>query len=87
LLTVISAKDDDRETHVYRVCQHDHMKIALDLIDRGADISVQNEWGETPLYCACQHGQMEIALASIGRGAYISAKKMSGDKRRCTTLA
>jgi ankyrin repeat protein len=39
------------------------------LIDAGADVNVQDEWGKTSLHMAANNGSVEIARMLIGAGA------------------
>jgi len=50
-------------------------KVILEqLLDRGADINAQKEWGPTPLYYAAESGQLACVKALIDRGADTSLK-------------
>jgi ankyrin repeat protein len=45
------------------------VEIAKMLLDAGADVNVQNEYGWTPLHEAAESGRVEIARMLIGAGA------------------
>ena len=60
-------------------CRNGQTDTALELIDRGAEVSAKNNDGDTPLHCACRNGHTEIVQILIARGADISAKNNDGE--------
>jgi ankyrin repeat protein len=49
------------------------------LIERGADVTAQNNDGETPLHLALQRGQVDVARMLIERGADVTAQNNDGE--------
>ena len=63
-------------------CQENHPEIATLLINAGADVNIQNEWGYTALMSVCYLNHIKIADILINAGADINAK----DKQQQTAL-
>jgi ankyrin repeat protein len=53
--------------------------VARMLIERGADVTAQNDDGRTPLHLASYRGQVDIARMLIERGADLAAQDNDGD--------
>ena len=51
-----------------------HVDVARRLLERGADISAQDEDGSTPLHCASRNGHLNVARMLVECGADISAQ-------------
>ena len=52
--------------------------LAQMLVERGADVSVQDKRGMTPLHWASHSGSVDVALMLVERGADISAQAQDG---------
>lgn len=49
-----------------------HQELALLLIQYGANVSEENDWGESPLKIACDHNQIQVVEALIKAGADVN---------------
>ena len=56
-----------------------HLKATRMLIEHGADVTAQNEFGGTPLHLASQNGYEAVALVLIERGAGVEAQNNHGE--------
>ena len=54
--------------------------IALVLIEKGADLNIQNKSGDTPLHWASWKGHRDIAFALIENGADLHIQNNLGNK-------
>ena len=53
--------------------------MAKYLVERGADINKENEYGETPLFEACENGKLVIVKYLIEHGADINKRNNTGE--------
>jgi ankyrin repeat protein len=56
------------------------------LIERGADVSVQNEDGSTALHLASRNGHVDLGRMLIERGADISVQNKEGQTAQQVAL-
>lgn len=82
LLTIINAKDSDKNTALYYACQLNDQNIVKLLIDIGADVNITNCKKKTALHEVAILGHTEIAKLLIDNGADVNAK----DKDNATPL-
>jgi ankyrin repeat protein len=75
---VCSRDSTDNSTPLHLASRNGHMKAASKLIERGADLTAQNNYGETPLHVASQMGQVVVARMLIERGADLTAQNHYG---------
>jgi hypothetical protein len=68
----------DGGTVLHRVCHYDRPDMVQLVLDAGADISVQNQWGRTPLHVAARRGCGEVAALLLARGADPNAATREG---------
>ena len=59
---------------LFVACINGNVELAMDLVDRGADIHARDEYERTPLHVACWKGHMEVAMALVDRGADVDAR-------------
>ena len=59
---------------LFVACYNGNVELAMDLVDRGADIHARDVYERTPLHKACIYGSMEVAMALVDRGADIHAR-------------
>jgi ankyrin repeat protein len=62
------------ETPLHVASKNGRLEFARILIERGADVSVQDEVGGTPLHLASQVGEVEVVRMLIKHGAGVSAQ-------------
>jgi ankyrin repeat protein len=66
----LNLEGSDRNTLLMTAIQHNSPRIALDLIQRGVDINIQNPKShETALICAVSKGFIPLILEFVKRGA------------------
>ncbi|MBO4707914.1 MAG: ankyrin repeat domain-containing protein [Elusimicrobiaceae bacterium] len=70
--------DRDNGTPLMRAAYNGHLKVVKLLIDKGADINIQNEAGSTALMKAAYKGYFEIVKLLIDKGAKINLKERHG---------
>ena len=75
---VCSRDSTNNATPLHLASQNGHLKAACKLVERGADLTVQDNYGETPLHVAMNHGRVDVALMLIERGADLTAKDEYG---------
>eukprot|EP00966_Prymnesium_polylepis_P058176 1347078-Prymnesium_polylepis.2 len=49
--------------------QHNQLKLAQLLIEKGADVNTMNNWRDTPLHRACEQGFVEMTQLLMDNGA------------------
>jgi ankyrin repeat protein len=76
---VHSRSDMYNATPLHLASQNGHNQVACFLLERGADISAQDNIGLTSLHLASQEGHVEVAHMLIERGADVSAKDKDGE--------
>jgi ankyrin repeat protein len=72
-LDVHSQDFTDDSTPLHLASEMGHVKVSRFLLERGADVTAQNEYGSTPLHLASLEGQVEVACMLIERGADLTA--------------
>lgn len=55
-----------------------HLETVKMLLERGADVNQENEWGQTPLMLAAKEGQSSILNALLDKGANINQQSKFG---------
>ena len=73
-----SRDSTDNATPLHLASQNGHVKASCKLIERGADVTAQNNYGLTPLHLASQMGQVDVARMLIERGADMTAQNNHG---------
>lgn len=68
----------DGGTVLHRVCHYDRPDMVQLLLDAGADITVQNQWGRAPLHVAARRGCRQTAELLLSRGADLDAATREG---------
>ena len=68
----------DGGTPLFVASQCNHMDVAEELIDRGADIHVQMVDGATPLFIAAQNGHLKMVRFLLNKGAKANLKRKVG---------
>ena len=63
-------------------CYFGNIETCNIILDKGADVTIQDEEGKTPLHIACINGHTEVAVALIDKGSDVNA----GDKEGNTPL-
>lgn len=66
---LITAVDEYDKSGLHWAAEKDHAEIARQLLDAGADIEAQTNWGDTPLNWAATLGSSNVAELLLGRGA------------------
>jgi hypothetical protein len=74
----VTAVGSDGGTVLHRVSHYDRPDMVQLLLDAGADISVQNQWGRAPLHVAARRGCREVAALLLARGADPNATTREG---------
>ena len=74
---VCSQNSADNATPLHLASRNGHVKAARKLIERGADLTAQDEEGNTPLHLA-SYGEVDVARMLIERGADLTAKDKEG---------
>ena len=67
-----------RRTPLHSATAGGHTEIAELLIDNGADVNANEDYGWTPLHLAAKYGHREVAELLIAKGADVNAKKKDG---------
>ncbi len=75
---VCSRDSTDNATPLHLASRNGHVKAACKLIERGADVVAQNNYGQTPLHFASQRGQVDVARMLIERGADVAIQNRDG---------
>ena len=70
----INAIGEEGKTPLEIAIENGHEKLALFLIEQGADLSIKNEYDETILHIAVTQGLRETVALLIEKGANIDAK-------------
>ena len=60
-------------------CRSGQLKVAMALIDKGADVNASNDNGNTPLHLALWNGHAAVAMAVIDKGADVNASNDNGN--------
>ncbi len=74
----IHHRTTEGDTPLYSCAAYGHIKIAEFLIEKGANINVQNNQGWTPLSVASFNGHFEIVELLLKHGADVNAKDIYG---------
>ena len=75
---VCSRDPTDNATPLHLASRNGHVEAACKLIERGGDLTAQNNDGETPLHLASKEGEVDIARILIERGADVAAQSNYG---------
>lgn len=68
----------DGGTVMHRVCHYDRADMVELLLEAGADLTVQNQWGRAPLHVAARRGCSDVAVLLLARGADPDAATREG---------
>jgi ankyrin repeat protein len=68
----------DGGTVLHRVCHYDRPDMVELLLEAGADIAIQNQWGRAPLHVTARRGCREVAELLLARGADPDAATREG---------
>ncbi len=71
----LEEKNYDEATPLITACQYYGPEQALMLLEKGAQVNVQDKYGLTPLYFACKRGNATLVKELIAKGADISNSK------------
>ena len=66
---LLNSKDQSGKTPLHFASQYGHFDMVKILIERGAEVNVENNNGETPLHYASAYGQENVAEFLISNGA------------------
>ena len=64
--------DDDGETPLHKACSFNNVESIKLLLDQGADVNIQHNYGYTPLYTACSNNSVESVKLLILNGANVN---------------
>ena len=71
------------QTLLHVAAEWGHTEMCVLLLNAGADIEAQDDWGDTPLYRAsltgAVNGQMDTALYLVNQGASLTHQNNRGD--------
>ncbi len=71
-------RDSQGNTQLHYSIDHDLRTVQL-LLNLGAEVNVQNEFGDTPLQIACHSGYKDIATELIKHGALLNSRNEFGE--------
>jgi ankyrin repeat protein len=76
----INLRDQRGVTALHRACEVGNIEIIMDLIDNGADLNIQDNWGQTPFFCLCRKGGIDpdIIISLVDRGANVNIQDNTG---------
>ena len=79
----VNTRDNSGSTPLMRTCYHGHVNVATYLVERGANIHLQEKNGNTCLHFAAQGGHVEVVSKLLALGAkenqdYVNARNNSG---------
>jgi len=75
---VNSQSFDGASTPLHLTSSRGHVDVARMLVERGADVSVQAEYGRTALHLALFGGHVDVARMLVERGADVSVQAEDG---------
>ncbi len=68
----------DKDTPLHVACNWDNEKLAIYLINKGADITARNHNGEMPIHVASYNGRKKVLALLIKKGADVNADSKDG---------
>lgn len=71
-------RDERRAARRYIACQFGHVAPARLLLDRGADVNLEDSEGETALFVACENGRVDVVRLLLDRGADVDRPDSMG---------
>ena len=75
----VNARDPDSgRTPLYFAVENSDCEVVEQLLDRGADVNVQEKTGNTPLHFAAISNASEVVELLLERGAYVNAQDNGG---------
>ena len=74
----VSLRFANNLTPLHMAVVNDHLGIAKFLLDNGASLSAQDNFGATPLHTAAENGRTEIAKLLLEYGADVNARDQMG---------
>jgi ankyrin repeat protein len=75
---VVFQSVDDGSSPLHLASRGGHVDLARMLVERGADVSAQDQDGSTALHLACRKGHVELAQMLLKNGADVSAQDRDG---------
>lgn len=66
------------DTVLHRACEQGHEQVVGCLLEQGAPVNQQNDFGYTALYWACREGHLRVVNLLLGKGASLLITTKSG---------
>jgi ankyrin repeat protein len=68
-------------TALHQAAERGHAGVAALLIERGANVNAQSDFGRTPLHEAAQNDQVAVARLLLDRGADVTRPTIAASRR------
>ena len=68
----VNGRDEDGNTALHLAAISGHVHIVRQLLMRGCDPNVLNEYCKSPLHLSCMKNRLECALVLVNHGAYVN---------------
>ena len=69
---------DDESTPLHLASRMGHLEVARLLVEHGADVTVENQYGRTPLHWAVQDGGSDVVRFLVEHGADVTVQDYDG---------